>query len=626
MVLSLSGPITLSQIRNEMNNGVAGPIRLNNFRSSGITYARGVTGIPSTGPLSMSSFRGKTAIPVVDGLIAKYSGESWDNSSKKWNDETGEGYDATSKGSVTSTSSSMLNSKVILFGGTSDGISFPFGVLPPTYTIFHLCRYIGSNKGRIIDGVNDNFLSGFLGNNAGLSYHGVWITPDPLPSSYNLYNTWVLSTDQKSLYRANRVDRTLPGITAQQVGPHIAINNGMFYSSESSDWACAVLMVYNRTLTLSEILLMEKYLLDTYNYQIVNRYNYYSVMSRQNWLDGNTKFEIVQSGTDSDVQLQMNSKDNWGNGNSIYMVKNLASLYKTVIIDFEVYIPTTANADGLSVYIGASAPQYWEAGSEGAWTVGIQVYNGAGKARGIYLYNSTTQVASYLTETCNGAWTQVRVMYTRGTSNTWIVMYNNITVITYSDPDNASWISTAGDYWGIGCRVGGATGDFFIRHVDVSTEEIWRNYTVNYMYTFTNQPYVAGIVTNTSLIWYTVRPDYWTGAGTPYWLCEYASYNQSANKSYEYIYFSQSVSDVPCQFAFQCDNSGSLNLNDVQLATNDNFTVTTFATANIKYGYNRIHIANTNADPGGAGGIICSCKRISDNVVLFISDSSWKMN
>lgn len=154
-------------------------------------------------------------------------------------------------------------------------------------------------------------------------------------------------------------------------------------------------------------------------------------------------------------------------------------------------------------------------------------------------------------------------------------------------------------------------------------------FAVNYSYSYTNAPYIPGTTASTSIIWYGSYGNssgYWTGAGTPSWLCEYSPQNQSANKIYEYIYYSSSPTDVSCQFAFQCDNRGGLYLNNTLIASNTTWTATTFVTASLKYGNNRIYISCTNDDPGGAGGCIMSCKRVSDNAVLFTSSSSWRMN
>jgi hypothetical protein len=49
------------------------------------------------------------------------------------------------------------------------------------------------------------------------------------------------------------------------------------------------------------------------------------------------------------------------------------------------------------------------------------------------------------------------------------VVWKGESVITYSDPDYASWASSSNDLWGIGARTGGEAGDFFVRNVSMTT-------------------------------------------------------------------------------------------------------------------------------------------------------------
>jgi hypothetical protein len=139
-------------------------------------------------------------------------------------------------------------------GGTADGLRFPSGMLPSGYTLFHVARYNGSTRRRIFDGYSGNFLSGFHDNKAGVAYHEAWITPETDVHG----NNWVLSTDQKDLYKSNGVQRsTTNGI---MTAVSLSINHGSFTSTESSDWTVACIIAYNRTLNSSEIQQMELYL------------------------------------------------------------------------------------------------------------------------------------------------------------------------------------------------------------------------------------------------------------------------------------------------------------------------------------------------------------------------------
>ena len=149
-----------------------------------------------------------------------------------------------------------------LYGGTDDGLRFPTAVMDTSsnYTLFHVARYYNPTgaptRGRIFNGATLNWLSGFHGDKSGVAYHGDppnggWVTPQT-----NLHGSqWVLSTDQRNMYRSNGTNRTSSGYSngaSDQLGINIRF--------EYSDWACAEVIVYSRELTSAEYLSVEEYL------------------------------------------------------------------------------------------------------------------------------------------------------------------------------------------------------------------------------------------------------------------------------------------------------------------------------------------------------------------------------
>jgi hypothetical protein len=197
-----------------------------------------------------------------------------------------------------------------------------------------------------------------------------------------------------------------------------------------------------------------------------------SLIDTNSWYSYFTKidsaFTMVQSGSDPDVQLQMNSLGTSLSRTGLYSSAVRIQDYASFTIDFMVYIPTTCVADGLCFYVGETAYQTLENPTAGGFAVNFQVYSGY-TARAIYLVNgSGTRVASSVIDIRNNNWIPVKIIYTRGISDTWKVYYNGILNITYSDTSNASWLTTSGAYWGFGCRTGGASGDFFIKNVSLS--------------------------------------------------------------------------------------------------------------------------------------------------------------
>ena len=126
--------------------------------------------------------------------MAWYTADSWNG--RVWKDKSGNDYNASEvRGSIYTN-----RGKNFLYGDVGAGISFPPGILPNTYTLFHVASYTGGTNGRIFDGVDSNWLSGFWGGRSGVAYHGEWITTYKIN---NFKNNVVISTDQKNLYRGN---------------------------------------------------------------------------------------------------------------------------------------------------------------------------------------------------------------------------------------------------------------------------------------------------------------------------------------------------------------------------------------------------------------------------------------
>jgi hypothetical protein len=188
---------------------------------------------------------------ITNGLIGYFTGESWTGT--QWNDISPSANNATTIRGTPVNNSVTLNGFRCLSGATTAGLRFPSGLLPTGYTLFHVARYNGTRQ-RIFDAYSGNFLSGFHANKAGVAYHEAWLTPQ----SDIHGNNWVLSVDQKDLYKSNGTQRsTTNGI---MTAVSLSINHGSFVSTESSDFAVACVIAYNRTLNSSEIQQMELYL------------------------------------------------------------------------------------------------------------------------------------------------------------------------------------------------------------------------------------------------------------------------------------------------------------------------------------------------------------------------------
>lgn len=215
-------------------------------------------------------------------MAAWYTALSFHATERVWIDVSGNNHSATVDGSASSVtvhtaadpaSTNYLNGQAYVTGTANGVVRFPPGLLTNNYTLFYVARYAGTSRGRIFSngqGVSSEWLSGFWDDRSGVAHHGIWITPDGAQGSdvYDLHSdAWVLATDQMSLFRSQGVQRSTRGTSMS--GPITPCIN--CYSSQSSDWAVAAVLVYDRLLDLGTIVEVEGYLADLYGLQALGR-------------------------------------------------------------------------------------------------------------------------------------------------------------------------------------------------------------------------------------------------------------------------------------------------------------------------------------------------------------------
>jgi hypothetical protein len=163
--------------------------------------------------------------------------------------------DRTSIENVLMNSSSALPT---LYGPTSASITWPTGIVPSTYSMFHLAKYQKPSQGnnrRILQGLTTNWLSGFWSGYSGVAFHNGFLTQS-VASAHG--TDWVLSTDQNSLYRSLGRTRGTTGAGTPSFDT-LAINAGNS-PVETTDFTFQAMMVYNRTLNATEYQMVEDYL------------------------------------------------------------------------------------------------------------------------------------------------------------------------------------------------------------------------------------------------------------------------------------------------------------------------------------------------------------------------------
>ncbi|MFZ4111685.1 MAG: YDG domain-containing protein, partial [Ilumatobacteraceae bacterium] len=201
---------------------------------------------------------------LIGGLQARYTADDFQNldtSRRSWVDSSNNGKNVvTFGGSPTLGSASTGSSKTVrAVGGPSTASATWPAIIASnaSYTVFHVTKYNGSTRARILQSTTGNWLSGFYFGNTGVAYHNGWLTPNANNASAS---AWLLSSDQANLYRANGKDigKAASGYSYSST---FAINAGI---NEFSDWQMAEMIVYNRDLTPGEIRQVESYLARTY--------------------------------------------------------------------------------------------------------------------------------------------------------------------------------------------------------------------------------------------------------------------------------------------------------------------------------------------------------------------------
>jgi hypothetical protein len=199
--------------------------------------------------------------PITAGLIAHYNADSW--TGMRWTDVSGYGNHVTEVGGTTNISVARpVGAPAYVQGASTAWMKFPVGILPSAqYTLFFVARYNGERQGCILQGLDENWLSGFIHRKAGWAYHTHnchFVTPQ-LYDTPSLHGStdWVVGSDRSNTFRSNGVDRSI--LNTCQSYARVSINQG-FQSGEFSDFAIQSVLVYNVKLSDADVQRVEAWL------------------------------------------------------------------------------------------------------------------------------------------------------------------------------------------------------------------------------------------------------------------------------------------------------------------------------------------------------------------------------
>jgi len=200
----------------------------------------------------------------IQGLTGWYEGGSWDEKENQWKDKSGQNNHVVEvRGEIEVDSDESSNNQKFIFGSTQAGLRFPQSAMSTgrKYTLVHVAKYAGSTQGRIFQGTNNSFISGFksghtgTAHRAGSGYIAHWDNEGQ--------ERFIVHVDQKHLLRKDGLRRS--GLTnfSALIPSQLSINYGEV-DSENSDWAAAEVIIYNRELSTAEIRKLENYLMRKY--------------------------------------------------------------------------------------------------------------------------------------------------------------------------------------------------------------------------------------------------------------------------------------------------------------------------------------------------------------------------
>jgi hypothetical protein len=201
-------------------------------------------------------------VKSISGLHVYFEPSGLNSAGTAWADSSGNGRNITMSGT---------NGKVTVPAGSGASNSIQaLDVLQSTppfnwtnyaasssnnYTVFHVARYKDSGvRGRIFNGGNANWLSGFHSSKAGCQFHEGWLAESDIHG-----RNWVVSTDKHNYYRSNGTVRGTSGNNAYTL---TAIDTN---GSEASDSYIAEFILFNRALNDTEIGIVESFLRSRYS-------------------------------------------------------------------------------------------------------------------------------------------------------------------------------------------------------------------------------------------------------------------------------------------------------------------------------------------------------------------------
>ena len=313
---------------------------------------------------TVSSLGSSNPIPE-DGLVARFEGK---NAGTTWSSSVGSARGITIGGGVNRNSASGYGAEkqvTDLSGDTNAKMDFG-QILPATWTLCTLARYTGNTRRRIFQ-ASGNFIHGHWHDRRGIAHYDGWVTPSD-PSRGNKHDWLVMcGTNGAQRVYADGVQIATGSRNGGSGNKKLGINygDGSCCNGETSDWAVAEIMVWNRALSDDEMLSVTKYLQD----DILGMAPAPAVPSGvpsiglRAWFPSQTSAPVWRSAVSNHVGYvrygSVNARTENGNG----AVKTVRTLYGDTgsMMDFGSILPATWTLCTLARYTGNTRRRIFQA-------------------------------------------------------------------------------------------------------------------------------------------------------------------------------------------------------------------------------------------------------------------------
>ena len=210
-----------------------------------------------------------TDINNIYGLYARYQADNYNTYTNIWSDSSPNNNHITSV-NITNNGLAKIqaNNNNTLFNVLNGRSKTEIKILSTpiiNYTLIHICRYSGGIKQRIITGNTVNWISGFHSGNT-----GVFMYDQRLTRFINWYdNNWFISVNTPYDYLSNGISKKNTDFN-KPVLPEFGINTNGIGMANKSDFQVAEVIIFNRVLSSSEILAINKILSNNYGITLEN--------------------------------------------------------------------------------------------------------------------------------------------------------------------------------------------------------------------------------------------------------------------------------------------------------------------------------------------------------------------